>query len=48
MAGEGPDLVPIDDEQGSIAIMLDLVNPSLSGGRFRHERGDFRLDEAES
>ena len=47
MAGEGPDLAVVDDDQGAVAVMLDLVNPALSGGRFRHERGDFRPDEAE-
>jgi hypothetical protein len=47
MAGEGPDLAAIDDDQGAVAVMLDLVNPTLSGGWFRYECGDFRLDEAE-
>ena len=47
MAGEGTDLAVIDDDQGAIAVMLDLVNPALSGGWFRHKRGDFRPDEAE-
>jgi Hydantoinase B/oxoprolinase len=30
-----------------VAVIFDLVNPSLSGGRFQHEGGDFRPSEAE-
>jgi hypothetical protein len=47
MAGEGSDLAAIDDDQGAVAVMLDLVNPPLSGGWLRHERRDFRPDKAE-
>ena len=34
VAGEGTELATIDDDQGAVAIMLDLVNPALSGRRF--------------
>jgi hypothetical protein len=44
---EGSDLALVDNDQGAVAVMLDLVNPALSGGWFRHERGDFRPDKAE-
>ena len=46
-AGIGSDLALVDDDQGAIAVILDLVNPPLSGGRFRHKRRDFRSDEPE-
>ena len=39
MPGEGPDLAVIDNDQGAVAVMLNLVNPALSGGWFRHKRG---------
>jgi hypothetical protein len=32
VAGEGPDLTAIDNDQGAVAVMLDLVNPTVSGG----------------
>jgi hypothetical protein len=48
MAGEGADFAAINDDQGAVAVMLDLVNPPFSGGWLRHERGDFRSDEAEA
>jgi hypothetical protein len=47
VAGEGSDLATIDDDQGAIAIVLDLVNPALPAGRLRDEGREFRLDEAE-
>jgi hypothetical protein len=31
-AGESPDILTVNDDQGAVAIMLDLVNPALSGG----------------
>jgi hypothetical protein len=33
VAGEGPDLAPVDDDQRAITIVLDLVNPALALGR---------------
>jgi hypothetical protein len=45
-AGEGSYLAAVDYDQGAVAVMLDLVNPALSRGQFRHERRDFRPDEA--
>jgi hypothetical protein len=39
MAGEGSDPALVDDHEGAIAVMLDLVNPVLSSGWFPHERG---------
>ena len=47
VAGEGADLAAIDDDQGAIAVILDLVNPALPGRRLRDEGREFRLDEAE-
>jgi hypothetical protein len=47
MSGERPDLAAIDDDQGAVAVMLDLGNPPVSGRRFQYERRDFWLDEAE-
>jgi hypothetical protein len=47
MPGKGPDFAAVNDDQGAVAVMLDLVNPALAGGRFRYQRGDFWLDEAE-
>jgi hypothetical protein len=47
MAREGPHSALVDDDQRAIAIMLDLMNPALSGGRLRDEGRDFRPDEAE-
>jgi hypothetical protein len=47
VSGEGADLAAIDDYQGAVAVIFDLVNPSLSGGRFQHEGGDLRPGEAE-
>jgi hypothetical protein len=47
MAGKRPDLTAVDYDQGAITVMLDLVNPPFSGGRFRHERREFRPDKAE-
>jgi hypothetical protein len=32
MTGKGSDPAPIDDDQGAIAVMLDLVYPALSEG----------------
>jgi hypothetical protein len=46
-AGEGPDLALVDDDQGAIAVMLDLVNPVFSRGWVRQECRNFRPDEAE-
>jgi hypothetical protein len=46
MAREGPHSALVDDDQRAIAIMLDLVNPALSGGRLRDEGRDFRRNEA--
>ena len=43
----GHDLALVDDDQGPVAVMLDLVNPAISGWRFRHGRRDFLLNEAE-
>ena len=37
----------VDDDQGAIAVILDLVNPAVSGRRLWHERRDFRPDKAE-
>jgi hypothetical protein len=34
----------LDYDQGPLAVVLDLVNPSLSGRCFRHDRRDFRLE----
>ena len=45
--GEGADLAAIDDDQGAIAIIFDLVNPALPGRRLRDEGREFRLDKAE-
>ena len=39
VAGEGADLAAVNDHQGAIAIMLDFVNPVLSGGWFRRDWG---------
>ena len=47
VAGEGSDLAAIDDYQGAIAVVFDLVNPALPCRRFRDEGREFRLDEAE-
>jgi len=47
MTGKRPDVASVDDNQGAITVVLDLVNPTFSGGWFWHESGDFRLDEAE-
>ena len=47
VAGEGSDLAAIDDDQGAVAIIFDLVNPALSGGRLRDEGREFGPDEAE-
>ena len=47
MPGEGPDLAAVDDDEGAVAVMLDLVNPQFSGGRFRHKCWDFLPYEAE-
>jgi hypothetical protein len=33
VASEGTDLAIIHDDQGAVTIVLDLVNPSFSGGR---------------
>jgi hypothetical protein len=33
MTREGPDLATVNDDQGPIAVMLDLLNPTLAGGR---------------
>ena len=46
-AGEGPDLALVDDDQGAIAVILDLVNPPIADRRFRYGGRDFELDEAE-
>jgi hypothetical protein len=32
MTGEGSHLAPVDDDQRAIAVMLDLMDPSLSDG----------------
>ena len=48
VAGEGADLAAIDDDQGAIAVILDLVNPALPGRRLRDEGREFGLDEAET
>lgn len=32
MTGKGSDPAPIEDDQGAIAVMLDLVYPALSEG----------------
>ena len=32
MTGEGPGIAALDDNQGAVAVMLDLVNPSLPEG----------------
>ena len=45
--GKGSDLAPIDDDQGAIAVVLDLVNPTGARGRFRYKGGNFQWDEAE-
>jgi hypothetical protein len=47
VSGEGADLTAIDDDQGAIAVIFDLVNPALSGRGFRDEGRELRLDEAE-
>jgi hypothetical protein len=44
--GEGAHLATIDDDQGAVAVVLDLMNPPFSGRWFRHQSWDFRLDEA--
>ena len=43
MPGEGPNLALVDNDQGAVAVMLNLVNSALAGGWFRHKRGDFGL-----
>jgi hypothetical protein len=45
--GESADMAAVDDDQGAIAIVLDLVNPTVPGRRLRDEGREFRLDEAE-
>jgi hypothetical protein len=47
MSGEGPDLTLLDDDQGAVAVTLDLVNPASPRWRLRHEHRDFRPDEAD-
>jgi len=47
MAREGANVALVDNDQSAVTVVLDLVNPAVSGGRFRSERGDFRLDKAE-
>jgi hypothetical protein len=37
--GEGADLAAIDSDQGAVAVILDFVNPALSGRRLRDESG---------
>jgi hypothetical protein len=52
LAGPCTDLVIVsgrtpETHSRAVAIVLDLVNPALSGRWFRHERRDFRPDKAE-
>jgi hypothetical protein len=36
---EGAGLAAINDDQGAVAVVLDLVNPALCEGWFRYEFG---------
>jgi hypothetical protein len=47
IAGEGADLAAIDDDQGAVAVILDLVKPAVPCRWLRDEGREFRLDEAE-
>jgi hypothetical protein len=48
MTREGSDLAAVDDDQGAVAVILDLVNPASSPRWRLRDRGrDFELDEAE-
>jgi len=47
MAGEGSDPALVDDDQGAVAVILDLVNPASPRWRLRDRGRDFELDEAE-
>jgi hypothetical protein len=40
-------LLGSSNEQYSVAVVLNLVNPALSGGRVRYERGNFQPIAAE-
>jgi hypothetical protein len=45
VACKKPDAAPVDDELGSIAVMLDLVNPSLALRWRIDQRGAHHRDE---
>jgi hypothetical protein len=47
MAREGSDGALVGDDKGAVAVVLDLMNPALPGGWFRHGCRDFRPYEAE-
>ena len=44
--GEGADLAAIDDDQGAIAVVFDLVNPAIPGRRLPDRERNFRLNPA--
>jgi hypothetical protein len=48
VSGEGSDPPLIDDNQGAVAVILNLMNPSVPGWWFRQESRDFQPDKAES
>ena len=45
MPGKGPDLTAIDDDQGAVAVMLDLLNPAISCRKFRGQCRDSQETE---
>jgi hypothetical protein len=44
MAGEGPDLALVDDDQGAISVVLDLMKPASARWRLRDRDREFGLD----
>ena len=47
-SGEGARLAVLHDQQRAVAVVLDLVQPAVAGGRLLHQGGDQRLDEGEA
>ena len=48
VARKGTHGTAVKHEYGAIAVMLDLVNPSVSRGRLFRKGGELRLDKAEA
>ena len=47
MTGEGPGIAALDDNQGAVAVVFDLVNPARPSRRLRDKGRKLRLDKAE-